>query len=100
MGLTVCWLSCDTRPVVQNPVSHVEIVFNFRPQFTCLNVFSKSLHKQGNTTEQKDNTTETVKCLKHITVENVISYSLLFVFLPLNSLTWGIYITLSNVNQI
>lgn len=95
--LTVCWLNCDIRPIVQYPVSHVEIVFNFRPQITCLNVFSKSLHKQRNTTK-KINTSETVECLKHSGKCNFYIHNS-FPF-PLNSLRWENCIAFLNVNQI
>lgn len=62
MALTVCWLSCDIRPVVQNPENHVEIVLYHWPQLTLLNLFSKIHHEQGNTTSKAEhNTVKRVK---------------------------------------
>lgn len=61
MRLTVFWLSCDTRPVVQNPVSNVEIGLCLGPQLTPLNSFSKLHQGEENTTSRakKHNTIET-----------------------------------------
>lgn len=68
--LTVCWLNCDSRPVVQNPVNHVEIVLYLGPQLTLLNLFSKIHHEQENTkskAKQKHNTVE--KVMTHDTMK-------------------------------
>lgn len=50
--LTVWWLSCESRPVVRNPVEHVKIVLYIGPQLTLLNIFSNIHHDKESTTSK------------------------------------------------